>query len=65
MPVAPGKAGVETEMKKFKAGTLHSGSKTGPTVTNRKQAIAISLKEAGLSKYGKSGSKKNFSNGGY
>jgi Family of unknown function (DUF6496) len=29
----------------FKAGTLHSGSKTGPTVTNRKQAIAIKLSE--------------------
>jgi len=27
----------------FKAGTLHSGSKKGPLVTNRKQAIAIAL----------------------
>ena len=49
MPVQPGQKGVEQEMKKFKAGTLHSGSKSGPTVTNRKQAIAISLNEAGLS----------------
>lgn len=32
-------------MKKFKAGTLHSGSKKGPKVTNRKQAIAIMLSE--------------------
>lgn len=27
----------------FKEGTLHSGSKHGPLVTNRKQAIAIAL----------------------
>ena len=30
---------------KFKHGNLHSGSKTGPKVTNRKQAIAIFLGE--------------------
>ncbi len=41
---------VKTEMKKFKKGELHSGSKEGPVVTNPKQAIAISLSEAGLSK---------------
>lgn len=41
---------VETEMKKFKEGKLHSGSKKGPKVKSRKQAIAISLSEAGLSK---------------
>ncbi len=41
---------VETEMKKFKEGKLHSGSKKGPVVSNPKQAIAISLSEAGLSK---------------
>lgn len=29
----------------YKNGTLHSGSKTGPVVTNRKQAIAIALNE--------------------
>lgn len=50
MPVARGRAGVRQEMKKFKAGTLHSGAKTGPKVTSRKQAIAIGLSEAGLSK---------------
>jgi hypothetical protein len=37
---------VHTEMKKFSQGKLHSGSKTGPVVKNRKQAIAISLNEA-------------------
>lgn len=50
MPVKPGRAGVEQEMKKFKQGTLHSGSKRGPKVTSRKQAIAIALSEAGLSR---------------
>lgn len=32
-------------MHKFKSGNLHSGSKKGPKVTNRKQAIAIMLSE--------------------
>lgn len=50
MPVAKGRAGVKQEMHKFKQGTLHSGSKKGPVVKSRKQAIAIALSEAGLSK---------------
>ena len=50
MPVARGKAGMKQEMGKFAAGSLHSGSATGPLVKNRKQAIAISLRESGLSK---------------
>jgi hypothetical protein len=41
---------VQTVMGEYKAGTLHSGSKTGPKVTNPKQAIAIALNQAGLSK---------------
>ena len=32
-------------MHKFKSGKLHSGSKTGPKVKNRKQAIAIMMSE--------------------
>jgi hypothetical protein len=32
-------------MHKWKHGNLHSGSKHGPKVTNRKQAIAIMLSE--------------------
>ncbi len=30
----------------FRAGKLHSGSKTGPIVRNRRQATAIALSEA-------------------
>lgn len=54
MPVAKGLTGIQAEMHKFKAGTLHSGSAKGPIVKNRKQAIAISMSEAGMSKKGKS-----------
>jgi hypothetical protein len=50
MPVAKGRKGVRTEMRKFKAGKLHSGSKKGPIVKSRKQAVAIALSEAGLSR---------------
>jgi hypothetical protein len=41
---------VRSELHEFKAGKLHSGSKHGPKVTNRKQAIAIALHVAGESK---------------
>ncbi len=44
----PGK--VEKVMREFKAGKLHTGSKKGPVVKSRKQAIAIALSEAGMSK---------------
>jgi hypothetical protein len=52
-PSAPKKAKqkrVKDELHKSKEGTLHSGSKKGPMVTDRKQAIAIALSEAGFSK---------------
>ena len=49
MPVARGQKGVEQEMHRFKQGKLHSG-KSGKVVTSRKQAIAIALNEAGMSK---------------
>ena len=45
----PGK--VKTVMHEFKAGKLHSG-KSGKIVKNPKQAIAIALSEAGMSKKG-------------
>lgn len=38
-------AKVAKVMGEFKSGELHSGSKSGPAVTNRKQAIAIALSE--------------------
>lgn len=41
-----GQAKVEKTMHEFKHGELHSGSKSGPKVTDRKQAIAIALSQA-------------------
>ena len=41
-------------MGKFKRGTLHSGSKKGPAVKDRKQAIAIMLSEKRKAQGGKS-----------
>jgi len=41
---------VEKVMHEFKEGKLHAGSKKGPKVSNRKQAIAIALSEAKKSK---------------
>jgi Family of unknown function (DUF6496) len=40
-------------MGKFKKGTLHSGSKKGPKVKNRQQAIAIMLSEKRKEQQGK------------
>jgi len=44
-----GQAKVAKVMREFGKGKLHSGKK-GPVVKSRKQAIAIALSEAGLSK---------------
>jgi len=44
MPIDPNDP-VGSEMRKFKSGSLHSGSPTGPLVRNRRQAIAIGLSE--------------------
>ena len=41
---------VHEEMTKFKKGTLHSGSRKGPLVKSRDQAIAIALSESGQSR---------------
>lgn len=43
---AKGKGKVQQVLHEFKTGTLHSGSKRGPKVTSRKQAVAIALNQA-------------------
>lgn len=39
-------AKVKATMHEWKAGTLNSGSKSGPVVTSQKQAVAIALSQA-------------------
>lgn len=49
MPLRPGMSKDEVMhqvMHEYKHGALHSGSKKGPKVKNRKQAIAIALSQA-------------------
>jgi hypothetical protein len=46
-----GKDKVHKVMHEYKHGELHSGSKHGPKVENRQQAIAIAMHEAGKSKH--------------
>ena len=48
MPAKKGK--VEKVMKEYNEGKLHSGSKKGPVVKNKKQAVAIAMSEAGMKK---------------
>lgn len=60
MPVPKGPAGMKQVMTEFKGGDLHSGSKTGPLVTKRKQAIAIGLKQSGQSKSSTPSTRKGF-----
>lgn len=43
-------AKMQKVMHEFKGGKLHSGSKKGPVVKSRKQAIAIAMSEAGKTK---------------
>ena len=37
-------------MREYKKGKLHSGSKRGPKVKSKKQAVAIAMSEAGMSR---------------
>ena len=57
MNKAAKKAKIAKEMKEFKSGTLNSGSKKGPIVKGKKQAVAIALSSAKMSKK-KMGKKK-------
>lgn len=58
--------GMDKTMKEFKEHKLHSGSKKGPVVKSRKQAIAIGLSEARKAGGGAPyGGGKRISNGSY
>jgi hypothetical protein len=48
---------VSKVMREYDKGELHSGSKKGPVVKSRKQAIAIAMSEAGMKKPTKKGKK--------
>ncbi len=50
-------------MSKWKAGSLGSGSKTGPKVKSQKQAVAIMLSEKRKAGEGKSEYKPKFQHG--
>ena len=57
-PLTIAKGGkVEKTMHEFKTGALHSGSKKGPMVRSRKQAVAIAMSQA--RKAGEGGKKKS------
>ena len=45
------KGKIRKVMGEYKRGTLHSGSKKGPMVKSRKQAVAIAMSEAGMSRH--------------
>lgn len=49
-------AKVKKVLGEYKEGTLHSG-KGGPVVKSKKQAVAIAMSEAGMSKDNKKGKK--------
>jgi len=57
---APKMAKMGKVMEEYKAGKLHSGSKSGPMVKSRKQAIAIGLHEAGMARAPKMGMKNGY-----
>lgn len=43
---AAGKGKMEKTMGEWKSGELHSGSKSGPVVKSRAQAVAIGISQA-------------------
>lgn len=50
MKAKKGQAKVKKVMKEWKEDKLHSGSKKGPVISNKKQALAVAMSEAGLKK---------------
>lgn len=58
-------AAVQTVMHEYKHGKLHSGSKSGPKVKSRKQAIAIAMSESNQAKKGVDRSSHNKGNPGF
>lgn len=53
------KAAMKETMHEYKRGTLRSGSKDGPKVKDRGQAIAIGLNQSGQSTKKKSAGKRS------
>ena len=50
MKMSKGEKKIGKVMREYKAGKLHYGSKSGPMVKSRKQAIAIAMSEAKIPK---------------
>lgn len=50
MKESKGKAKIKKVMAEYGDNKLHSASKKGPLVKDKKQAIAIAMSEAGMSK---------------
>jgi hypothetical protein len=50
MRVKTGSKKAARVMGEYKKGTLHSGSQRGPKVKSRKQAVAIAMSEARMSR---------------
>lgn len=44
---------IKKVIKEAEEGKLHSGSKSGPIVKDKKQAIAVAMSEAGISRKNK------------
>lgn len=50
MKMTKGQKKIGKVMHEYKMGELHTGSKAGPVVKSRKQAIAIAMSEAKMPK---------------